>query len=173
MESFAEWIASTSLSAAFVGTPWFVPTFQSIHILAIAVLFSSVVMIDLRVLGWTGKGQTIAQTLNRFAPWFWGALVVLALTGAGLIIAEPLRELMALSFWIKMTLLAIGIVIAVSLIRHARGNAVLYDGHAVSSGRVRTIGWVTLLVWIGVIFMGRFIAYDSQIWGPLSPLYFQ
>lgn len=172
MRGFAEWIETTRLSATFVETSWVVPTLQSIHILSIAVIFSTVLMIDLRVLGWTGKGQTIAQTLKRFAPWFWAALIALAVTGLGLIVAEPVRELTALSFWVKMALLALGIVIAISLLRHARGNAVLYDGgQTMSQGNVRTIGWLTLIVWIAIIFLGRFIAYDAQIWGPLSPQY--
>ncbi|MBF9033191.1 hypothetical protein HKCCE2091_02985 [Rhodobacterales bacterium HKCCE2091] len=170
MQAFAEWIATTGLSRSLAGTGWAVPTLQTIHILAISVLFSAVVMIDLRILGWTGKGQTIGQTLKRFAPWFWGAIVVLACTGALMIVTEPVRELMALSFWIKMVLLAGGIAIAISLHRHVRGNALLYDGEETSPATVRKWAWAVLAVWVAIIFMGRFIAYDPQIWGAWSPI---
>lgn len=170
MQAFADWIATTPVNAFLAGIGWSVPALQTTHILAIAVIFSSVVMISMRVLGWTGQEQTMDQTMRRFAPWFWGALVVLAVTGFFMIVIEPVRELMALSFWIKMGLLIVGLAAAISFQRHVRGNAVLYDGQAASRGAIRVWALSLLVLWTAIIFMGRFIAYDPQIWGPWSPI---
>ena len=169
MRSFVDWLASTPLSSALAKSSWIVPTTQTVHIVAIAILFSSVLMVGLRVMGWAGRGQTLEATVARFGPWFWGALIVLALTGTILIVIEPRRELLTISFWLKMSALAVAIAIAVVFLRRIDRKA----GYGKDATRPRTkvIGIVTLFVWCLVIFLGRFIAYDSQIWGRFSPLY--
>src|SRR6188768_2479345 len=86
------WISDQPLSQA-MGTDFLtIPLLQTVHILSIATAFAAVLMVNLRVLGFAGSGQTMAQTTQRYSPWIWGALVVLLVTGTGLIVAEPVRE---------------------------------------------------------------------------------
>lgn len=163
-------LGQTPLSLAMATSPWVVPTMQSIHIISIAVIFTSVLIIALRVLGLAWAGQSIRQTADRFAPWAWIALVVLAATGVVLILAEPLREILAISFWLKMLLVVVAIVVSVRFLRLVRRNEAFAapDGVADTTMRRKTVA--TLAIWIAIIFLGRFIAYDTLIWGPLSPI---
>lgn len=143
---------------------WFIPAVQSIHIVAIAILVGSVLMINLRLLKLAGTDQTLRQTANRFGPWLTAALGVLLASGLLLVIGEPVRELITFSFWFKMFLVAVGTAIAaIFRIRLSRNGETLAD-----SGGIRVLAVVTLLIWIGVIFLGRLIAYD-HIWGAWSP----
>jgi hypothetical protein len=169
LHSFVDWLASTPPSIALAKLSWIVPATQTVHIVAIAVLLSSVLMVGLRVMGWAGLGETLKATVARFGPWFWGSLIVLAMTGTILIVIEPRRELLTISFWLKMSALAVGIAIAVVFLRRIDRNAGYWE--AATRPRMKMIGIVTFVIWCAVIFLGRFIAYDSQIWGPLSPLY--
>src|SRR5581483_98849 len=91
---------------------WVIPFIQSIHIVAIGVVLTSVFMIDLRVLGWTGRDQSLPEITGRFGPWLSISLCVLLATGILMIIGEPARELLAFSFWLKMFLVAVGTLIA-------------------------------------------------------------
>src|SRR5438552_118459 len=109
---FAEWLSHTSFSLAIQTHEWIIPTIQSIHIVAIGVTLASVFMIDLRILGWAGRDQTLIETTVRFGPWLSGALGVLLVTGGLMVIGEPMRELLAFSFWLKMCLVTIGIALA-------------------------------------------------------------
>ena len=98
IQQFAEWLAQTSLSTLIVAHgDWAIPTLQSVHIVAIGLGLASVLMIDLRVLGWAGHDQTLRQTTNRFGPWLSAALLVLLVTGFLMVVGEPLRELVNLS----------------------------------------------------------------------------
>jgi hypothetical protein len=175
LHSFTQWLAGTPLSVLFAQTAWLVPTVQTIHIVAIALLFSAVLMVTLHVVGAIAPRQPVAATVARFRAWFWGALVVLAATGAILIVTEPPRELAAVSFWLKMTALAIGIAIALAFLRSIDRDPAAWDiSRRGTSGQVaarRMLGLVTLAVWCAVVFLGRFIAYDEQIWGGLSGLH--
>mgnify|MGYP003346826271 CR=1 FL=1 len=80
---FCEAIDSTALSQTIQSVKWVVPAVQTVHILAIAAVMSSILMINLRLLGISGTDQTIARISNRFGPVIWGALILLLLTGAG------------------------------------------------------------------------------------------
>jgi len=40
-------------------------------------VMGSVLMIDLRILGWAGMDQTLRQTTSRFGPWLTGSLWLL------------------------------------------------------------------------------------------------
>jgi putative copper export protein len=114
MNNFAQWLAQTQVSIAIQSHLWIIPAVQSVHIVAIGIVMGSVFMIDLRIWGFTGRDRTLQQTVRRFTPWLWGALIVLLATGVVMITGEPVRELMSFSFWLKMFQLAVGITLAVA-----------------------------------------------------------
>jgi hypothetical protein len=64
MESFALWLGQTSASAFVQKTLWLIPVLQTIHILSVAMVWSSVGMIELRILGVT-RSQTMAPRKAR------------------------------------------------------------------------------------------------------------
>jgi uncharacterized membrane protein len=173
LREFVDWLGQSEFSLGLAQSGWVTPTVQTIHILAIAVIVSSVLMIDLRVMGFAGRSQTLRDTSRRFAPWFWGALIVLALTGVAMIVTEPVRSLLAISFWVKMAALAVGIAVAIWFLRSLERNDAYREETQEVRLRTKAFGIATLLIWVVIIFLGRFIAYDYQLWGRLSPLYIE
>jgi hypothetical protein len=169
MAEFAAWLAGTDLSALIAGNLWVIPLVQSIHILGIAVVFVSLFVVVLRIWGLAGRDQTLSATADRFIPWIWGSFAVLAATGVVMVIGEPARELVSFSFWAKMALLAIGLFVVIAFQSHLSRHRAQWDETLVALTSTRIFAAVTLLVWIGVIFMGRLIAWDARIWGSLSP----
>jgi hypothetical protein len=77
--ALAQLIETTSVSQEIRKALWLIPLLQTIHILAIAMVLSSVGMVELRILGIV-KSLTMTQTAARFVPWLWAGLVVLALS---------------------------------------------------------------------------------------------
>ena len=165
MFEFAQWLESTRLTVFIQSTTWIIPMVQSVHIVAIGLVFVSIFTVALRVLGWMRTDQAFAEVLTRFAPWIRRGLVVLAVTGLILVIGEPVRELMSLSFWLKMGLLLVGIVSAAGFSRSAARAA---GREPEFSAGARYAAVATVLLWLAIIFLGRAIAYDVEVWGPLS-----
>ena len=159
MNRFAEWLSTTAPSVYIQNhNAWFIPLVQSIHIVGIAVVIGSVLMINLRILGWAGTDQTLRQTSTRFAPWVTSALYLLLATGILMVIGEPVRELVTFSFWLKMFLVALSTVIAVNFQHKLRADR----------QPIKWLALATFLIWAFIIVLGRLIAYD-HVWGSWSP----
>jgi len=167
LNHFAEWLSQTGISIAIQTHEWIIPTVQSIHIGAIGVILTSVFMIDLRILGWAGRDQTLLETTSRFGPWLTGSLGVLLVTGGLMVVGEPARELLAFSFWFKMCLVALGVGIAAAFRIALRKNTHEWETRIVHSGRIKGLAIVTFLVWVAIVILGRLIAYD-HVWGSWS-----
>ena len=167
MNQFALWLASTPPSVFIQEhNAWAIPAIQTVHIVGIALVMGSVLMIDLRILGLAWTEQTLRQTTARFGPWLTGSLWLLLATGLLMVVGEPVRELVSFSFWLKMALVAIGAVVAVSFQRALRREE-RWERQAAQPS-IKLLAIVTFFVWIGVIFLGRLIAYD-HVWGSWSP----
>jgi hypothetical protein len=167
LREFAGWLAQTAMSNTIAANLWVIPFTQSVHILAIATASISLFMVVLRIWSVAGEDMTLAQVDDRFRPWLWGSMTIALLTGIVMVVGEPARELLAFSFWAKMVLLAIGCLAVLAFQRRLRRDPALASG--ASASNLRVMAGVVLIIWIGVIFMGRFIAWDVQIWGSLSP----
>lgn len=166
MIQFTGWLSQTSVSLIIKTHEWIIPTIQSIHIVAIGVVLASVFMIDLRVLGWAGRDQSMLETTGRFFPWLSGALCVLLSTGIVLILGEPARELLAFSFWLKMFLVALGTLIASVFQITLKRNEHFWE-KSLHRWSVKLLAVLTFLIWVGIVILGRLIAYDN-VWGSWS-----
>ena len=163
MFEFAEWLGATPLSVAIQSRLWLTPLLQSIHIVMIGIVFVSILVVALRVLGRMRAEEPLQEVWHRFAPWFWSSLGVMAGTGLVLTLGEPLREAQALSFWLKMALIVVGAGSAAYFGRTV--GALAGSGMQQFSGGARAVAVTTILLWIFIIFLGRAIAYDVEVWG--------
>ena len=161
MSGLAEWLQTTPVSVTIQSVKWVVPLLQSIHILTIGVVFVSSLMIALRVLGRMRADEPFAAVWSRFAPWMWGGLIVMAVTGLILVVGEPVREVTALSFWLKM-----GLVVVAASGTAGFGRSLASAAHFSTAAKTGAVALIVL--WLAIIFLGRAIAYDTEVWGSLS-----
>jgi hypothetical protein len=156
---FCDWLSQTPISMTFQSVQWIIPMVQSVHILAIAIVMSSVIMVDLRLMGLMGHTQSISGLARRFLPWVWWSLLVLLVTGAILITAEPRRDLLNPVFQAKMALLVVAMAVTAVFQTTVARNMEIWD----LSPSKRSGAWVTavlsLLVWTAIVGCGRWIAY--------------
>ena len=71
--------------------PGFPPIIQTVHILGIAVVMGSVVILDLRILGLAVPSQKISEMTTRLMPWLWWALASNFVSGGFFLFARPNR----------------------------------------------------------------------------------
>ena len=159
MQAFAQWLGSTQISHSIQRAIWLIALLQAIHIVAIAMVLSSVTMLELHILGVT-RSQSITQTAHRFMPWLWAGLVVLASTGILLIIAEPKRTLdNNLAFDLKMLMLAAAIVVTLAFQASLSRHVALWEDRPQKRKLLSAFAAFTLLLWCAIAVAGRWIAY--------------
>jgi hypothetical protein len=154
MVDLATWLASLSFSRALRQLNWLVPWLQIIHILANGIILSAVVMIDLRIWG-VSRSQASVALARRFAPWIWTGLAVLTVSGILLILYSPRRQLVDVTFQVKMWVMGVAIAATLALLLAMRPRR---DAVPESPGRhqlASLLGTLTLVLWVGVTLAGR------------------
>jgi hypothetical protein len=159
LEAFCNWLAATSLSQAIQTVSWIIPAVQTIHILAVAAVVTSALMIDLRLLGIRGMDQSVAGVARRFLPFIWWPLPVLLATGAILIIGEPARALKNPVFALKMGLLLVAAGMTWGWQLPLRRNPAFWESSAGRQRLARLIAVASMPLWAAIICAGRWIAY--------------
>jgi hypothetical protein len=118
-------------------------------------------MINLRLLGVFSADRPLQEVSARFLPLVWWPLLVLLATGAIMIIGEPARSLKNPAFQLKMALLVSALTVTLSYQLLLRCDPALgspASGHRASA---TTIATLSMMLWAGIIFAGRWIAYYS------------
>jgi hypothetical protein len=154
MTAFSDWLAHTSLSQIIQTTPGGIAGIQVVHIICLATLFGLALNLSLRIAGRGLTAEPLSSLAGRFVPAMWICLVLLFLSGALLIIAEPHRSITNPVFYTKMALLSVAVALTLwlaSVARHRSGKPTAVHVAA---------AMLTILIWAGVIVAGRYIAYS-------------
>ena len=93
--------------------PGLPPIAQSFHIMGIAAVVGSIVMVDLKFLGLALPGQNVSEMIRRLLPWTWCALGVNAVTGLLFVLARP-RYVYNPVATFKFSLLLVAVALAFS-----------------------------------------------------------
>lgn len=159
LDAFCGWLSATPVSQAIQSSSWAIPAVQTTHIVAVALVVSSILMVDLRLLGVRAREQSLAGIMRRFLPFVWWPLGVLMLTGAVLIVAEPSRALQNPVFLLKMSLLLLAAALAFICQWPLRADAGYWDQTPARRTAARLLALASLPLWVGIVFAGRWIAY--------------
>ena len=154
--SFCQWLQETDVSVAIREGALLYPIIGGIHLLAIALFGGMVLASDVRMLGWGMRRESVTDLVGQLRVWKWFGGVVVITTGLLLAWCEPIKLYHSKSFWIKMTLLALVGVHALIFHRSVYGSTAVPDPM-----RAKLAGFLSLLLWAGIVFSGRLIAFDS------------
>jgi hypothetical protein len=161
LSGLAKWLAATWLSHAIQTAGWIIPTLQIIHILCVAIVFSSAVLVDFRLFRLFERNEPLHEVTRRFLPAIWPVLGILLLSGSLLIIGEPRRSLLNSTFYLKMALLVVAILLTAGLQRSIAAAPASWEQNRSRRMAGKALATVSILVWCGILFAGRWIAYTQ------------
>jgi hypothetical protein len=134
---------------------WGFAVIETIHLLALAVLGGSVLIIDLRLLGIVFQQEstrTISRGLLRLVV---GSLLIMILSGVALLSEEAMKCYYSPAFRWKMALLATVVTFWLTLHRKALQQA---DSNPPTLWS-RAVAVLSLALWLGVGIAGRAIGF--------------
>jgi uncharacterized membrane protein len=131
-------------------TPWVYPTLEIGHIVGIALVFGTLWIVDLRILGQMRMFDA-NQLARQVIPWTVVGFLLAAMTGLTMFVSRIGDLIANPAFVLKICLLfAAGTNAAVL---HARGAI------NTESGLTRLQAGLSIMIWLAVIVCGRWIAY--------------
>ena len=144
------------LGAAIRDSPWLFPVIESVHLVALAFIGGAILLVDLRLIGVGLSEQPLERIERDVRPWMATCLVVLIVTGVLLFSSEAVKCYYSFAFWVKMVSLALAIVFWYTEHR----KAAMANQAAVPTLRARAAGFVSLVLWAGVAWGGRWIGFS-------------
>ncbi len=149
-----EWLANTAMARMVQESMWGYPIILSAHAVGMAIFGGIVLMINLRVLGLaSGMSFSGLKTIYRIC---WAGLLLNAVSGVLLFIADGARFISSTPFQVKLILLSTTIVLVATMARQ-----IFPSQHEVRklSMAIRVMAAISTLALLGIIVAGRLIAY--------------
>ncbi len=150
-------IEFSAVGQAIKTSSWAFAVIESVHLLALAVIGGAVLVVDLRLLGFGLKRQTVAEVARDAQPVLVGSLIVMLVTGLALFVSEAVKCYYSTPFWVKMTSLALAIVFTFTIKR----KLTLTENVNVGPTVLKVVALVSLALWFGVGAGGRWIGFSG------------
>jgi hypothetical protein len=161
---FGVWVSSAP-------TIWAFPMILTMHTVGLAMIVGPNAVLDLRLLG-AGTRVPIAELRNVFRI-MWVGLAINASTGVALFISEAAEKGFQRIFYVKLTLIALAVIVAVRTKRvvfghdghDGRDGHAGQPGHAAAAvgdfvpGGAKALAVLSLILWMGAITVGKLMEY--------------
>ena len=133
-------------------SPLVFPVLECFHIIGFGVTVGTIALVDFRLLDFAMKHQTPAQLVKSTSIWTLSALSVVVFTGLLLFSSDPDMYYLNWSFLIKIACLTIAVTFNYTVHRRTALSGA-------SPGISKTVGSVSLLLWMAVVFGGIYIGF--------------
>jgi hypothetical protein len=148
------WVGETPLALSVAQSEWLFPAIEVVHVFAISLVFGTIAIIDLRLLGLASTNRRYTEMARELLPWTWGAWVVAATFGTLLVSSRPVGYFENVDFRLKFLCMGLaGINMLVFQFVTSRDVAEWDKGGTSVAGRVA--GGLSLVLWISVVYFAR------------------
>jgi hypothetical protein len=148
----SEWMR-TSLKA--------LPIIEAIHVMAVITVFGTILLVDLRLLGWLDRDRPFTRVFTEILHWTWIAFAVAVVTGVLLFMPNARTYVVNTAFGLKMaSLLLAGINMSVFQFTTLKTVA-RWDANLPVPLGGRIAGGLSILTWTCVIIFGRLIGFTK------------
>ena len=149
-----EWCNNVAVAGAIRDSAWLFPAVEAVHLLALAVLGGTILVVDFRLCGFGLRRQSVAEIARDVQPWMVGSLATMIVSGALLFSSEALKCYENGAFWMKMISLLLAILFTFTVRRRATSA-----GSQPTPARGRVVAAISVTLWLGVGVGGRAIGF--------------
>ncbi|QHJ13806.1 hypothetical protein FX988_04086 [Paraglaciecola mesophila] len=148
---------ATALSDLVMNNAVVFPTLEMAHFLGLCLLFGSLLVVDLRVVGFA-KAIPI-ERVDMFIRFAIIGFSINLISGLLFVIGDSDRYLVNIAFWLKMGVIIIAGLNTLYFVRRIKPqmDTGVESGHLQHGSHV--VAWLSLVLWTSVIILGRFFPY--------------
>jgi hypothetical protein len=139
---------------------WAFPVIESLHVVAVAVLFGTILVVDLRLLGTASVSRRISEISRDCLHLTWAAFLLALITG-GLMFVSNAQTYWD-NDWFRWKIVFIGLAgLNMMLFEFftTRSMQVWDDGTVSVPAAGKLAGLLSITFWVGVIVCGRMIGF--------------
>jgi hypothetical protein len=157
------WLEASSPAEAIRTSGYLFPIIESFHVVGLTLVFGTITIVDLRLLGVGSTRRPFTKVASDVLKWTWAAFALAAVTGSLLFISNADVYYHNFYFRSKMTLLALS-ALNMLVFKVTAGRWVgRWDNDQVAPLAGRAVAIVSLLLWVSIIFCGRWIGFSTQL----------
>lgn len=153
---FFQWCETVWLGRFVVESNWLFPVIESVHLLALALLGGSILIVDMRMLGLGLRGREVQEIAREARPYMNLALATMVMTGIPLFLSEPTKCYYSQAFWVKMWTLALALLFTYTI--RTRTTRMRYVHN--TARRQMLVGALSIALWFTVAAAGRWIGFS-------------
>ena len=160
LDALLKALEATAVATAIAEGESLFPWIESIHVLAITLVVGTIMIVDLRLIGFASLDRAVSRLTRDVLPCTWAAFAIAAITGGLLFSSNASTYAHNFYFQAKLAfLLLAGINMMIFNLFSSRGSERWGASAAATPVPARIAGAVSLLVWIGVVTFGRWVGF--------------
>ncbi|MEQ1947828.1 MAG: DUF6644 family protein [Bryobacteraceae bacterium] len=152
MREICQFLDTSWLAEAVRASTWAFALLEVIHLIGITLMLGTLCVLDLRLMGMGMKAQTVSEVAEDTHPWTLGGLILATSSGVILAISEALRLYDSPPFTLKMILFLAAVIFTYAFQRRMTKSTG-------PTGAAKFSAVLSLVLWFGVGFAGRAIAF--------------
>jgi len=156
-----EWLQRTAVAVSIRDSLYTFPVLESIHVVGLALVFGTIAILDLRLLGVASTDRPVSRLMADLLKWTWAAFAVTALTGGLMFSTNALVYFHNTFFRAKMILLVLAGLNMLVFELTARKTIDRWDRASTTPSSAKVVATISLVIWIGVIVAGRVIGFTA------------
>src|SRR5262245_19520967 len=153
--SFLERWANSGWIVSIRDSSFGMPALQSVHLVGLTMLLASILVLNMRMAGFTMMGWSLPALARQLRPWGLGAIALVIASGVVMFLGNPPKYLANYAFLFKMTALGLAILLQFIVLRRLSTTP--------PGARPRRIdvfvAGLSLTLWFAVGWAGRAIAF--------------
>jgi hypothetical protein len=139
------------------------PLIESVHVVSICLVVGSILVVDLRLLGFASLDRSVSRVTGGVLPLTWCAFAVTVASGSLMFISNATKYLENGYFIAKLVLIGLaGLNMVIFHALSARSQP-QWDNEARLPLPARLAGGLSILLWISVVACGRWIGFTMRI----------
>lgn len=160
--SVLAWLESTRIATGIRDSLYLFPVIESFHVLGLALVFGTSVVIDLRLLGIASVHRPFTRIQSDVMRWSWAAMALAAATGVLMFITSASIYFENIFFRTKMVLLLLAGINVLAFELTAGSRIAGWDRDRAAPRPARIVAVLSLVLWVSIIFAGRWIGYTTS-----------
>jgi len=145
------------------------PLIESTHVFGLAMVFGTIAIIDLRLLGFASSRRSFKRMASDTLKWTWVAFVITAATGALMFTTNASVYYHNFFFRTKMLMLVLAGINMVAFELTAGRSIHRWDNAPAAPLAGKTTAVLSLVIWTSIIFLGREIGFTTSRAAVIAP----